>query len=309
MIGREELIAMISLLDDPDEFVVNTVKERLFSEGGSVLASIEEIWFENQFPHLEKDISAILKQISKKDLIEDLRSWWKHENGDLLEGWWIVTRTRYPGLKLQQVKQQINELRLECWYRMGNLHRKSDQLQVVNHVLYDLHRFKGNSENYHKPENSYINCVLDTHSGNPISLSVLYVLICQSLGLPIYGVNLPQHFVVALCESNSEKLPRLGIEKNFQILNEQKEEVGEPIFYINPYNKGQIFTRDNISSFLKVIGIEAHEDFYRPCNNKDIIKRMLRNLHFAYKQQEQNEEVELLEEMMVICGMEDEFPN
>ena len=109
MIGREELIAMISLLDDPDEFVVNTVKERLFSEGGSVLSSIEEIWFENQFPHLEKDISAILKQISKKDLIEDLRGWWNQENGDLLEGWWIVTRTRYPGLKLQQVKQQINE--------------------------------------------------------------------------------------------------------------------------------------------------------------------------------------------------------
>jgi len=309
MIAREELIAMISLLDDPDEFVVNTVKERLFSEGGSLLTSIEEIWFENQFPHLEKEISSVLKQISKKELIADLSSWWSQENGDLLEGWWIVTRTRYPGLKLQQVKQQINELRLECWYRMGNLHRKSDQLQVINHVIYDLHRFKGNSENYHKPENSYINCVLETHSGNPISLSVLYILICQSLGLPIYGVNLPQHFVVALCESDSESKPSLIIEQNGLMNGGLQTEIGEPLFYINPYNKGQIFTKENISSFLKVIGIEAQPEFYRPCKNKDIIKRMLRNLHYAYKQQEQNEEVELLEEMMVLCGMQDEFPD
>lgn len=307
MIGKEELLAMISLLDDPDEFVVNSVKERLFLEGGEVLSSIEEIWFENQFPHLQKEISVVLKQISRKDLIADLKQWWSQADGDLLAGWLIVTRTRYPGLNVVQVKQQINELRLECWYRMGNLHRKSDQLQVINHVLYDLHRFKGNSENYHKPENSYLNCVLESHTGNPISLSVLYVLICQSLGLPIFGVNLPQHFVVALCETNGDKLPESLEGKGMQKFEFRASEAGEPIIYINPYNKGQIFTKDNVSSFLKVIGIESHPDFYRPCGNKDIIKRMLRNLHFAYKQQEQNEEVELLEEMMVICGMGDEF--
>ena len=301
MLSAQELKAMISLLDDPDDRIAASVEERLLQEGDSVVKAMEDIWFSNEFPHLASEIEALLKKINQKEILHQFKQWWNSDNPDLLKGWYIISKVRYPGLQLQELKNRVNEIKLDCWYRLGNVHRKMDQLQIINHVLFEHHRFKGNSEDYHAPDNSFINAVLDTKTGNPISLSVLYLLICQSLGLPVLGVNLPQHFVVALCQ-----LPE---DKESAALDLESLNLGnaDPIIYINPYNRGQLFTRENIDSFLKVIGIQPQPEFYKPCNTQDIARRMLRNLHFSFSKSGMKEEQDFIEQLMKIGGMSDEI--
>lgn len=302
MISTQELKAMISLLDDPDERISASVEERLMQEGDSVVKAMEDIWFSNEFPHLATEIESLLKKINQQEIVAQFRSWWNSQQPDLLMGWFILSKTKYPGLQLQELKNRINEIKLDCWYRLGNVHRKMDQIQIINHVLFEHHRFKGNTDDYHAPDNSFLNSVLDTKTGNPISLSVLYILICQSLGLPVMGVNLPQHFVVALCQQpeNSVTCPLDGTSFDPSLV--------DPIIYINPYNRGQLFTKDNIDSFLKVIGIQAQPEFYKPCSNLDILKRMLRNLHYSYSKSEFESEKRFIEQLMKIGGMGDEIP-
>jgi regulator of sirC expression with transglutaminase-like and TPR domain len=82
----------------------------------------------------------------------------------------------------------------------------------------------------------------------------------------------------------------------------------DPVIYINPYNRGQLFTKDNIDSFLKVIGIQAQPEFYKPCSNLDILKRMLRNLHYSYSKSGFESEKLFIEQLMKIGGMGDEIP-
>ena len=302
MLSPQELKAMISLLDDPDDRIASSVEERLLQEGDSVVKAMEDIWFSNEFPHLASEIEALLKKINQREILAQFTHWWKSENPDLLTGWFIISKTRYPGLQLQELKNRINEIKLDCWYRLGNVHRKMDQLQIINHVLFEHHRFKGNSEDYHAPDNSFINAVLDTKTGNPISLSVLYILICQSLGLPVLGVNLPQHFVVALCQQPDQ------IDHTTIDITKLNPQLAEPVIYINPYNRGQLFTRDNIDSFLKVIGIQPQPEFYKPCTAQEIARRMLRNLHFSFNKVGMVEEQHFIEQLMKIGGMSDEIP-
>ena len=140
---------------------------------------------------------------------------------------------------------------------------------MINHILFDVYNFTGNTSNYHAPQNSYINNVLESHRGNPLLLSILYSCIAQGLNIPIYGVNLPEHFILAYRDE-------------FIIRDSEDEE--EPIlFYINPFSKGAVFSRREIDTFLKQLKLEPNRMFYESCSNVEIIKRQIRNLITAYE--------------------------
>ncbi|KAF5277932.1 hypothetical protein FQR65_LT15898 [Abscondita terminalis] len=70
------------------------------------------------------------------------------------------------------------------------------QFDQIKNELQDF-GLSGNTANYHDPQNSYLNKVLESKKGNPITLACIYCVIAQRLDIPIYGVNLPKHFVLA----------------------------------------------------------------------------------------------------------------
>ena len=57
--------------------------------------------------------------------------------------------------------------------------------------------FQGNPD-YYNPDNSYFNRVLDTHTGIPITLSLLFLEVARRVGLRCRGVGMPGHFLVGL---------------------------------------------------------------------------------------------------------------
>jgi regulator of sirC expression with transglutaminase-like and TPR domain len=143
-------------------------------------------------------------------------------------------------------------------------------VKVLNHILFDIHGFSGNTSNYHAPQNSYINNVLEGKKGNPLSLSIIYCIVAQSLDIPIYGVNLPEHFIVCYHDFEGE------IPDN--LINENRV-----YFYVNPFSKGSIFGQNDIDAFLKQIKREPQPHFFTPCSNLDMVIRLLNNLILAYE--------------------------
>jgi regulator of sirC expression with transglutaminase-like and TPR domain len=111
-----------------------------------------------------------------------------------------------------------------------------------------------------------ISQVLESKKGNQISLAIIYSIIAQKLDIPVYGVNLPQHFILAYVDESQETEFEGGI-----------------LFYINAFNKGFIFGRRDVDMFLKQLNLKFDKQFYEPCSNPDIIKRVLRNLISAYE--------------------------
>jgi len=162
--------------------------------------------------------------------------------------------------------------------------------------MYELHGFKGNTDDYHSADNSYLNRVLETRKGNPISLAIIYSIVAQRLNIPIFGVNLPQHFILAykddsLLKGNSSFAGNIYMDHDIP---------GEILFYINAFNKGAIFNKWNIDQFLKQLNIKPQILYFEPCSNIDILMRVCRNLIFSYEKSNDMERVEGLKELLAI---------
>ena len=71
-------------------------------------------------------------------------------------------------------------------------------LDSLNYIMFEEERFRGNTSNYYNPNNSYIDKVLETRQGIPITLCILYMLIAKRLGISLEPINFPRHFLLRL---------------------------------------------------------------------------------------------------------------
>lgn len=281
---EREIKAMIQLLDDPDRRIHDEIKTRLLNMGQPVIPYLEAIW-ENTFNHdLQTKIENIIQAIQFECVLDDLNYWAQNGGSDLLEGAIIVARYQYPDLNDDQIRRQIDLIKKDVWLELNPNLTAYEKVRVINHILFEVHGFSGNTTNYHAPQNSYINNVLEQKKGNPLLLCLIYSIIAQSLNIPIYGVNLPEHFILAYRDELS-------------FLNEDDNE--EPIlFYINPFSKGAVFSRRDIDDFLKNLKLEPRKLYYESCSNIDIISRLIRNLINSYKKLGYSNKVEELNKML-----------
>ena len=264
----KSLRAMILLLEDPDEHLFTEIRGQLLSMGNEVIPALENIWESTFNNTLQSRIEDIIQKIQFNSTSEELKLWAATGGIDLLQGTILIARYQYPDLDEEHIRNQIELIRKDVWLELNPNLTAFEKVRVINHILFDVYHFTGNTSNYHAPQNSYINNVLESHRGNPLLLSILYSCIAQGLNIPIYGVNLPEHFILAY--------------RDELIIRDSEEE--EPIlFYINPFSKGAVFSRREIDTFLKQLKLEPNRIFYESCSNVEIIKRQIRNLITAYE--------------------------
>ncbi|MEB0263521.1 MULTISPECIES: transglutaminase-like domain-containing protein [unclassified Mucilaginibacter] len=285
MINPTEVNSLIRLLDDPDAEIFGHVHEKLLSYGTEAIDYLESA-FEQAFDPIQQErIANLVHEIQFGTVKNDLKLW--HQSGafDLLQGILIINRYQYPDLDEQKVINQIEAIKRDVWIQMMNEASPVEQVKLMNHVFYSIHGFSGNTTNHRDPQNSYISQVLDIKRGNQISLAIIYAIIAQKLDIPIYGVNLPQHFILAYLDESRDSEFEGGI-----------------LFYINAFNKGFIFGRRDVDMFLKQLNLKFDKQFYEPCSNSDIIKRVIRNLISAYEHLGSSEKVDELNELLQIMG-------
>jgi regulator of sirC expression with transglutaminase-like and TPR domain len=283
MINPVEVNSLIRLLDDPDIEIYEHVHQKLFSYGMEAIEYLESAW-EQAFDPIQQDrLANLVHEIQFDTVKNDLKLW--HQGGafDLLQGTLVINRYQYPDLDEQKVINQIEAIKRDIWIQMTNEASPAEQIKLINHIFYNIHGFSGNTTNHHDPQNSYISQVLDTRRGSQTSLAIIYSIIAQKLDIPVYGVNLPQHFILAYLDET-----------------QQSEFEGGILFYINAFNKGFIFGRRDVDMFLKQLNLNFDKQFYEPCSNTDIIKRVIRNLISSYEHLGSPEKVNELNELLKI---------
>src|ERR1700761_2080098 len=283
MINPTEVNSLIKLLDDPDGEIFEHVHQKLLSFGPEAIDYLENAWEEAFDPIQQERIANLVHEIQFGIVKKDLELW--HHGGafDLLQGILIINRYQYPDLDEQKVINQIEAIKRDIWIQLMNEHSPSEQVKLINHVFYSIYGFSGNTANHQDPQNSYISQVLETKKGNQISLAIIYSIIAQKLDIPVYGVNLPQHFILAYMDETQENDFESGV-----------------LFYINAFNKGFIFGRRDVDMFLKQLNLKSEKQFYEPCSNTDIIKRVLRNLITAYEHLGSTEKVQELTGLLAL---------
>lgn len=285
MINLTEVNSLIRLLDDPDPEIYNHVHDKLLSYGSQAVEHLESA-FEQAFDAIQQErIANLVHEIQFGIVKNDLKLWFQSGAFDLLQGILIVNRYQYPDLDEQKIINQIEAIKRDVWIQMMNEASPVEQVKLINHVFYHIYGFSGNTSNHQDPQNSYLSQVIETKKGNQILLAIIYSIIAQKLDIPVHGVNLPQHFILAYLDESKESEFESGI-----------------LFYINAFNKGFIFGRRDVDMFLKQLNLNFDKQFYEPCSNTDIIKRVLRNLISSYEHLGSAEKVDELNELLAILG-------
>jgi regulator of sirC expression with transglutaminase-like and TPR domain len=264
----KRLDALISLMDEPDETAYQKIRDQVYGFGQEALPHLEKA-VERTFDALmQQRITAIMQSIRQENLFRDLLDWVQLGSSNLMKGYMLITRSQYPELQEESIGTRIEKLRMDMWLEMNNNLTALENIKVMNHILFDVNKFEGKKINLNAPQNQYLNTLLESRMGSPLSLGMLYIILASKLNLPVYGVNLPQHFILAY-------LTEPG-------LYEPTED--DVLFYINPFNKGAVFTRREIELFLRQMKIEPDKNFFTPCSNIDIIERLLNVLIYTYNQ-------------------------
>ena len=271
-----ELKALISLLDEPSADLYFQIHEKMKDTGAALIPYLEAEWEQNLNPLVQTRIENLIHDIQYEAVKERLREWASSPSQELIEGMWAVASYQYPDLEVSKLENELEQVYQEVWLNFKPGLHPYDQVKILNSVLFHSLKFGGNLQNFHSPSNSYLNTVLETRKGNPISLCVVYLYVAKRLNIPIYGVNLPNLFILTYKDDNY------------------------PQFYINAYNRGLIFSRADIDNYIREIKLEPHPAFVNPCSEIDIIRRVLRNLLVSYEKAGETEKHREITELLEI---------
>lgn len=135
----------------------------------------------------------------------------------------------------------------------------SQRLDLVNRYLFDELGFRGNTEAYDDPRNSYLNEVIDRRLGIPLTLSIVYIEVAAGVALRIRGVGFPGHFLVKTYRE-------------------------DPIRYLDPFQRGAEVSARELGDRLRNAGYSETDmmSALAGASNRSILRRLLTNLKVSY---------------------------
>lgn len=274
---EKELHALVTLLDDPDQLISEEIENKLLSLGSEIIPSLEEYWESSFDPFIQERLEKIIHAIQFDQIKSELLIWKMSNSFNLLEGLIIINSYQYPSYNNNLIRITLEELKRDIWMELAYEMTPYEKVSLINYVLFDKFGLSGNTNDYHNPQNSFIGRVLETKKGNPLTLSCIYSIIAQKLDIPIFGINLPKHFILSYFDEDRSE--------------------DHLLFYMNAFNRGQVMQKADVISFLKQLNLPLSKEFMLPCDNVTILKRVLRNLVTAYEQNEsvnKKQEIEIL---------------
>lgn len=283
--------ALIQLIDDPDEMVFAEVRKQVSFMGISALPELE-ISQEDVYGSLlfQKRIDGLIQDIRFEEAMRNFSNWLHSNDRDLFHGAMIVAQYQYPNLEIDKIRTIIHEIKRAIWLEISPMSTAFEKVKVMNKVLFEHFNYHVNEINTLSPLNSYINTALELKTGSALSLSVIYSIVAQELDMPVYGVNVPNHFLLAYIDELHINA-FLGKENPYGVL-----------FYIDALQKGKIVSEEAIINYLEKESISSNRNCFEPCSNTQIIQLMLSNLIYSYNQlgmKRKAKELATLKEMTV----------
>lgn len=115
----------------------------------------------------------------------------------------ILARDAYPGLDVGRYLGQLDEIAAPLVPRIETLRGGRGVAAPAVAALLGDHLFKrlgfrGNDTAYYDPRNSYLNDVIESRVGIPISLAIVVLAVARRCGVAAEGIGFPGHFLVRL---------------------------------------------------------------------------------------------------------------
>ncbi|MBC9914032.1 transglutaminase-like domain-containing protein [Chitinophaga varians] len=287
---NKEINALFHLLDDPDQEVFDTVASKILLYGKEIIPNLENLWENTVDESIQERIELLIHRVHYQDLQAALRAWSLSELQDLMQGAILVARYQFPDLVPSQVLNEIERIKRNIWLELNNYLTPLEKINVLNSMIYNYFGLKGEEVSYQRKNQFFINQVIESKKGNPVTNGIIYQSLCAMLDLPVYAVNIPRQFILAYFDT-------------FIDFDEPVEPDDQRIlFFIDPI-QGQIYTQQDVDTYLKRVSVPSVPSYFKPQSNKRIIQFLLEELakcfrddKDAYRQDELSNLASLLEE-------------
>jgi regulator of sirC expression with transglutaminase-like and TPR domain len=200
----------------------------------------------------------------------------------LAEAALLLACEEYPQLEISPYLDKLDEIAGFVRPKLRSESSPLDTIEAINDVLFGVVGFRGNTENYNDPRNSFFNDVLERRVGIPITLSAVYLEVARRVSFPLFGVGMPGHFLVKY-RKRSEEL------------------------FLDPFNAGQILTREDCAQrFKDMFGDEKEfsERMLDIVSPRQMLFRMLNNLKTIYLNVHAYEKSLAMVDMMLLADPE-----
>jgi len=172
----------------------------------------------------------------------------------------LIAAEEYPKLEIEPYLDQLDGLAEAA--KAGDDCHADPLVRMVrlSHLLFEEQGFCGNAENYYDARNSFLNDVLDRRTGIPITLSVIYLEVARRIGLKLYGVGMPGHFIVKYKDDERE-------------------------IFVDPFHGGRLLTEDRCREMIAQTyngEMKFQPAFLEAVTGRQILVRMLQNLKAIY---------------------------
>jgi regulator of sirC expression with transglutaminase-like and TPR domain len=201
----------------------------------------------------------------------------------LAEAALLMACEEYPQLEVSPYVDKLDEMADMAQHAVRSGDSPIQIVEKINTILFETLGFRGNTEDYYDPRNSFFNDVLDRRMGIPITLSTVYLEVARRLKFPIVGVGMPGHFIVKFADREDE-------------------------FFLDPFNRGEILTREDCQRMLRDRygdSLEFHDRLLGRVTNRQILSRMLNNLKLIYLKAQAFDKGLAIVDMMLMANPDD----
>jgi regulator of sirC expression with transglutaminase-like and TPR domain len=267
--------ALLNLLGDDDPAIYQTVREKILSFGEDAGEWLRPHRLSDD-PILRRRAREIVRHFDR----QEADTWFlgfclKHgEEFDLEEGIWLLALTQYPDINVEAYRALLDTFASALRDRIDYNETDKEILSTINNYIFDELGFTGDEENYYDPQNSYLNRVVDRRKGNPINLSLLYLLLARRLQLPVAGIGLPGHFICRYQSMSGE-------------------------IFVDPFHHGKFLTKADCIQYLVSGSHGLQDEFLAPVSTRRLLMRICSNLHQIYSQKDLTEETTRLQRYLV----------
>ena len=195
----------------------------------------------------------------------------------------------FPELDVRNEISKIDQIGLKIRKTLENFSqsRPTQIIERINDQLYRKEKFRPNRDDYYNPSNSFLNVVIRRKIGIPITLSILYMRVADSLDFKLVPVSFPSHFLIKY------------------ILE------GESEIIIDPYNEGRIMDDYSLKQLLDQtaprLSVALTRDFVVRASVTKVMIRMLNNLKTSYFECQDIDKAELVNEMILHIHSNDQY--
>lgn len=111
----------------------------------------------------------------------------------LLAGAVAIARHHDDAADVAECGAMLDAMAFEIRSRVRGTQPQARLAHLHEHLFVEL-GYLGNSLNYHDSKNSFLPTVVEGRRGLPITLSLVYKLVADRIGLNVHGIGLPGHF-------------------------------------------------------------------------------------------------------------------